>query len=125
VRFRLALDHETRDGYLRNMSGIGPSDYNDVDYTAVRASLVLDLTSNLENYSIASYSRSDTNGSVEEIDLVSSSVRSSVSCRAASWLLSAREAPAFMMCRLRFPLRFRASPSGSSSTRRPGPRVIS
>jgi iron complex outermembrane receptor protein len=67
VRFRLAVDHETRDGYLRNMSGIGPSDYNDVDYTAVRASLVLDLTSNLENYSIASYSRSDTNGSVEKM----------------------------------------------------------
>jgi iron complex outermembrane receptor protein len=67
VRFRLAVDHETRDGYLHNISGIGPSDYNDVDYTAVRASLVVDLTPNLENYTIASYNRSDTNGSVQKL----------------------------------------------------------
>ena len=34
------------------------SDFNDIDYTAVRASLVVDLTPDLENYTIASYSRS-------------------------------------------------------------------
>jgi len=63
ARFRIAVDHENRDGWLHNISGIGPKDFNDIDYTAVRASLVVDLTPDLENYMIASYSRSSTNGS--------------------------------------------------------------
>jgi iron complex outermembrane receptor protein len=67
IRARLAVDHNERNGYLNNISGIGPRDYNDVDYTAVRASVVVDLTSNLENYTIASYSHSDTNGSVQKM----------------------------------------------------------
>ncbi|GFE79641.1 TonB-dependent receptor [Steroidobacter agaridevorans] len=67
ARFRLAADHQGREGYLNNISGIGPKDYNDVNYSAVRASLVLDLTPNLENYTIASWSKSDTNGSVEKL----------------------------------------------------------
>jgi iron complex outermembrane receptor protein len=67
VRFRLAVDHESRDGYLNNISGIGPSDYDNVNYTAVRASLVVDVTSNVENYTIASYSNSSTNGSVQKL----------------------------------------------------------
>jgi iron complex outermembrane receptor protein len=67
VRFRLALDHNQRNGYLNNVSGIGPRDYNDVDYTAVRASLVVDVTNNIENYTIASFSHSDTNGSVQKM----------------------------------------------------------
>jgi iron complex outermembrane receptor protein len=64
ARFRIGVDHETRDGYAKNDSAIGPSRFNDIDYLAVRASLVLDLTPDLENYTIASYSRSRTNGSV-------------------------------------------------------------
>lgn len=67
ARFRIAVDHQSRDGYLNNTSGVGSSDLNDVSYTAVRASLVLDLTSNLENYTIASFSRSDTNGSLQKL----------------------------------------------------------
>jgi iron complex outermembrane receptor protein len=67
VRIRLAVDHNERNGYLNNISGIGPRDYNDVDYTAVRASAVVDVTANLENYTIASYSHSDTNGSVQKL----------------------------------------------------------
>ena len=67
IRFRLALDHDQREGYLNNISGIGPRDYNDVDYTAVRASLVVDVTSNIENYTIGSYSHSDTNGGVQKL----------------------------------------------------------
>jgi iron complex outermembrane receptor protein len=67
ARFRLAVDHQERDGYLHNLSGIGPTDYNDVDYTAVRASLVVDLSENIENYTIASYSKSETNGSVQKL----------------------------------------------------------
>ena len=67
VRFRIAVDHQERKGYLNNISGIGPEDYNNVDYTAVRASLVVDVAANLENYSIMSFSRSDTNGSVQKL----------------------------------------------------------
>ena len=67
IRLRLAVDHNERNGYENNISGIGPRDYNNVDYTAVRASAVVDVTNNIENYTIASYSHSDTNGSVQKI----------------------------------------------------------
>jgi iron complex outermembrane recepter protein len=67
IRLRLAVDHKERKGYENNISGIGPNNFNDVDYTAVRASAVVDVTNNIENYSIASYSHSDTNGSVQKV----------------------------------------------------------
>lgn len=63
ARLRLGVDSQERDGYLKNKSGIGPSHFSDVDYTSVRASLVLDLTDSLENYTIATYSDSHNNGS--------------------------------------------------------------
>jgi iron complex outermembrane receptor protein len=62
IRVRLGVDHETRNGYLNNISGIGPDNFGDVDYTSVRASVVVDVTPNLENYTIASWSESNTNG---------------------------------------------------------------
>lgn len=61
-RVRLAVDRQKRDGYLRNVSPVGPRDFADVDYTAYRLSVVGELTPNLENYIIASYNVSDTNG---------------------------------------------------------------
>jgi len=67
VRFRLAVDHQKRDGYLNNISGIGPGNFNNVDYTSARASLVVDITPNLENYTIASESYSSNNGSVQKM----------------------------------------------------------
>jgi iron complex outermembrane receptor protein len=67
ARFRLAYDHQTRDGYLKNSADVGPSAFNDIDYDAVRASLVLDLSPSVENYTILSYSKSDTNGSVQKL----------------------------------------------------------
>jgi iron complex outermembrane recepter protein len=67
VRFRLGVDHEDTRGYLNNVSGIGPSHFGDVGYTAVRASLVIDITPNLENYTILSWSDSDTHGSYPKI----------------------------------------------------------
>ena len=67
ARFRFSGDHLQRDGYLHNRSGIGPGDFNDVGYTALRASLIVDLTPNLENYTIASWSHSSTNGSVQRL----------------------------------------------------------
>lgn len=67
ARFRVAVDHQDRNGYLKNISGVGPSDFNDVGYTAIRGSLVVDLTPDLENYTIVSYSKSNTNGSVQKL----------------------------------------------------------
>ena len=67
VRFRIAADHQQRDGWLNNVSGIGPDSYNDVDYAAVRAGLVVDLSANVENYTLASYSKSKTNGSAQKL----------------------------------------------------------
>lgn len=65
--FRLAVDHQDRDGYLRNRTGIGPKDLADLHYTAVRASLVVDLTPTLENYLIASYIDSKNNGNTQKL----------------------------------------------------------
>src|SRR6266702_428586 len=67
LRVRLGVDHESRDGYAINTSGIGPRDLDDVNFTALRASVVADLTPDLENYTIASFSHSDTNGSVQKL----------------------------------------------------------
>jgi iron complex outermembrane receptor protein len=62
VRLRFGVDRNKRDGYLKNDLPIGPRDLADVDYTALRASMVLDIAPNLENYTIASWVRSRTNG---------------------------------------------------------------
>jgi iron complex outermembrane receptor protein len=67
ARLRVSMDHQDRNGYLVNNTGIGPRRFGDVDYTAGRASLVVDLMPNLENYTIASYSVSDNNGPLQKI----------------------------------------------------------
>ncbi len=63
-KVRLGIDRNKRDGYVHNRSGIGPKDFNDLDYTALRLSVVANLTPDLENYMIATYSHSDTNGTL-------------------------------------------------------------
>lgn len=67
LRIRLGVDRQTRDGYLHNKSSVGPSDFNDLDYIAARASIVADLAPNLENYTIISYSKSTTNGPLNRL----------------------------------------------------------
>jgi len=67
ARLRLGMDRMTRDGYAHNVSGIGPSDFYDVDYTALRASLTLDITPDIENYTVISSSMSKNNGSVPQV----------------------------------------------------------
>jgi iron complex outermembrane receptor protein len=62
ARFRIGIDHKSRDGFVENTTGIGPRDFNNVDYTSGRASLVVDILPNLENYTILTGSYSDTNG---------------------------------------------------------------
>lgn len=61
-KVRLAVDRNRREGYMKNRSGIGARDYNDVNYFAARFSVVADLTPDLENYTIATYSNSFSNG---------------------------------------------------------------
>lgn len=61
-RFRLGADHQQRDGYLNNISDIGPEEFADLDYTSWRASAVWDVTDRLENYTIVRYTDSSNNG---------------------------------------------------------------
>ncbi len=67
IRLRISVDHEDRDGYEKNDSGIGPKRFDDLDYTAVRASLVVDVTPDIENYSIFSYDKSDETGALQKL----------------------------------------------------------
>jgi iron complex outermembrane receptor protein len=67
VRVRLAVDRSKADGYLRNRSGIGPDRLGDTNYFSGRLSLVMDLTPDVENYTIARYSKSNTKGNLSKI----------------------------------------------------------
>jgi iron complex outermembrane receptor protein len=67
LRIRLGLDRQTREGLIKNVSGIGPGDFNDINYWAGRISMVADITPDLENYTVGTYSKSDTNGSLPRI----------------------------------------------------------
>ncbi|MET0250897.1 MAG: TonB-dependent receptor [Novosphingobium sp.] len=67
ARFRIGVDRMTRDGYLHNQSGIGPSDFANVDYWSVRGSLVVDVADNLENYTVATFNDSNTHGQLPRI----------------------------------------------------------
>ncbi len=69
IRVRGGVDWNQRDGYLRNHSGVGPERYRDTNYIAARLSIVADLTPDLENYTIASYSHSKTNGTVPKVSV--------------------------------------------------------
>ena len=66
-KVRVGFERQKRDGYINNKSGIGPKDYDDVNYWAVRAAIVADLTPDLENYMIARYSESKTNGTWNKV----------------------------------------------------------
>ncbi|MCW1429524.1 TonB-dependent receptor [Novosphingobium sp. JCM 18896] len=61
LRARIAVDFQDRKGLTRNV-GVG-ADLDDRHYIAARASLVWDITPDLENYTILSYVHSKSNGS--------------------------------------------------------------
>jgi iron complex outermembrane receptor protein len=67
VRLRFGVDHLTRDGYVINTSGIGPRDFDDVNYTALRGSADIDITPDLNDYIVASYTNSDTHGDFQKL----------------------------------------------------------
>ncbi len=68
LRVRAGVDWQQRDGYLENISQLGPKRFADVDYVAARLSAVADLTQNLENYTIVSFSRSSNAGLLASVD---------------------------------------------------------
>src|SRR5260221_8715674 len=67
IRVRGAVDWNQADGYLINHSGIGPKALGNTNYVSARLSVVADLTPDIENYTIARYSKSDTFGNVPKI----------------------------------------------------------
>jgi iron complex outermembrane receptor protein len=66
-KVRLAVDRNKRDGYMKNHAAVGP-DYNDVNYFAARLSIVADLTPDLENYTVATYSHTFAHGYAGRLD---------------------------------------------------------
>jgi len=67
IRLRFGIDHQSRDGYVQNTSGIGPRDFDDVNYTALRGSADIDITPDLEDYIVTTYSHSETNGDFQKM----------------------------------------------------------
>jgi iron complex outermembrane receptor protein len=66
-KVRLGVDRLVRDGYLINHSDYGPDALGNADVWAARLSIVGNLTPDLENYTIFSWSKSDNYGVVPRI----------------------------------------------------------
>ncbi len=70
-RVRLGVDHNKRDGYLQNAGNVGFGPYGNaggsVDYWAARASIVWDVTPDIENYTVATWSHSKSTGVIPKI----------------------------------------------------------
>ncbi len=65
ARARFGMDAQKRDGYVTNVSGIGPNHFDDINYLAGRASLMLDLADSLQNYTIFAYTNSQNHGTLQ------------------------------------------------------------
>jgi iron complex outermembrane receptor protein len=87
-KVRLGVDHMERDGYLKNHSGVGPDALGNVDFTAARLSVVANLTPDLENYTIGTYSRSTNYGIAARV----------VGCDRTATAAAARTAYAVLAC---------------------------
>jgi iron complex outermembrane recepter protein len=61
-RLRLGIDDKRREGHLNNVVDIGADKIGDVNYTAVRGSMLWDLADSVENYTILQYVDSDSKG---------------------------------------------------------------
>ena len=64
LRVRGGIDWNERDGYITNHSGVGPAKFDNTNYFAARLSIVADLSPDVENYTVGSYSKSSTTGDV-------------------------------------------------------------
>jgi iron complex outermembrane receptor protein len=59
IRFRAGFDRMTRDGYVNNYGDVGPRHLGSVDRISGRASLVVDITPEIENYTLVTLTNSD------------------------------------------------------------------
>jgi iron complex outermembrane recepter protein len=66
-KIRAGIDRYVRDGYINNLSGIGPDRFNNINYWSARLSVLAELTPDLENYTIFTWSNTDTNGMLGRI----------------------------------------------------------
>lgn len=71
-KIRLGGEHKERDGYLRNIGNLGDGKFDgkgmgNLDYWTFRASMVADLTPELENYTVATYTKSKSNGTIPKV----------------------------------------------------------
>lgn len=71
-KLRLGGEHKVRDGYLKNVGNLGDGKYGskgmgNLNYWTFRASMVADLTPDLENYTVATYTKSKSNGTIPKI----------------------------------------------------------
>ncbi len=66
-KIRAGVDRYVRDGYINNRSGIGPRKFNNINYWSARLSVLAELTPNLENYTIFTWSKTNTNGMLGRI----------------------------------------------------------
>jgi iron complex outermembrane receptor protein len=66
-RLRAGVDHNQREGYLRNVTNIGADRLADVGFTSFRLSSILNLGENVENYTIVTYTDSETNGFTRQL----------------------------------------------------------
>ncbi len=67
LRIRLGGDYEKRDGYQKNISGVGPKRLGDRDRYALRGSVLWDVTPELENYTVAYYQQSKDTGVIPTV----------------------------------------------------------
>ncbi|MBU6269534.1 MAG: TonB-dependent receptor, partial [Sphingomonadales bacterium] len=63
-KIRLGIDRNKRDGYVHNRTAVGPADFNNVNYFAGRLGTLAELTPALENYTLFTYSHSNTHGTI-------------------------------------------------------------
>ncbi len=61
-KIRFGVDDKQRDGNLNNVLNFGADDLGNINYTAARLSLLWDVTDRLENYTILTFTDSQTNG---------------------------------------------------------------
>lgn len=71
-KVRLGIDRQTRDGYLKNIGNLGDGlngdhGMGDVDYWSARLGILAELTPDLENYTVATYTHSDSNGTIPKL----------------------------------------------------------
>ncbi|WP_372783145.1 TonB-dependent receptor [Litorivivens sp.] len=61
-KIRFGVDKNERDGHLNNVANIGAEALGNTDYTALRLSVVWDITDDLENYTIFNVVDSESKG---------------------------------------------------------------